>query len=74
MKLLPETRTVVLITRAGDLLTLSLEDTDPQVSIASDCPNFSYISPQFEVVGSVEEGITAASWSPDDSLLVFATG
>lgn len=74
MKLLPDTRTVVLITRSGDLLTFSLEDTDPHVSIVLTCPSLSYISPQFEVVGSVEAGITAASWSPDDSLLVLATG
>jgi hypothetical protein len=29
---------------------------------------------QVEVVGSVEEGITAAAWSPDDSILVLVTG
>lgn len=29
---------------------------------------------QFEVEGSVEAGITGASWSPDESLLVLATG
>ncbi|KZT69682.1 IkappaB kinase complex, IKAP component [Daedalea quercina L-15889] len=58
MRLLPDTRTVVLITRTGELLTILLEDTEPQ----------------FDVVGSVEAGLTAAAWCPDDSLLVLATG
>lgn len=31
MKLLPDSRTIVLITRTGDLLTFPLEDMDPQV-------------------------------------------
>lgn len=74
MKLLPDSRTVVLITRTGDLLTVSLEDTDPQVCNVWAGLNFSLIFSQFEVVGSVEAGINAASWSPDDSLLVLATG
>ena len=29
---------------------------------------------QIDTVGNVEAGILAASWSPDDSLLVLATG
>ena len=29
---------------------------------------------QVEVVGSFESGILAASWSPDDSVLVLVTG
>ncbi|KAJ3555021.1 hypothetical protein NM688_g2799 [Phlebia brevispora] len=57
-KLLPDTRTLVWIMRGGEIATASLED-DP-------------ISP--DVVGNVDAGILAASWSPDDSALVLATG
>ena len=29
---------------------------------------------QFETIGSFEDGIQAAAWSPDDSLLILVTG
>jgi hypothetical protein len=29
---------------------------------------------QVEVVGSVEEGISVAAWSPDETVLVLVTG
>lgn len=32
------------------------------------------MTPQIEVVGSVEIGIKAAAWSPDEELLVLVTG
>ncbi|GJE98183.1 IkappaB kinase complex IKAP component [Phanerochaete sordida] len=57
-KLLPDTRTLVLITRGGDIATASLDDEMPML----------------DSVGNVDAGILAASWSPDDSQLVLATG
>lgn len=33
-----------------------------------------HICHQIEVVGSVEAGIKAAQWSPDEELLVLVTG
>ncbi|KAK7691913.1 hypothetical protein QCA50_005318 [Cerrena zonata] len=57
-KLLPDSRTLAFIMRGGDIATTSLEEGPIAV----------------EVVGSVEAGITAASWSPDDSLITLATG
>ncbi|KAI0076404.1 IkappaB kinase complex IKAP component [Panus rudis PR-1116 ss-1] len=57
-KFLPDSRTLALIMRQGDIATASLEDEIVAV----------------DVVGSVEAGIMSASWSPDDSLLVLATG
>ncbi|KAF7791354.1 hypothetical protein EIP86_002368 [Pleurotus ostreatoroseus] len=57
-KLLPDTRTLVLIMRGGEIATAAIEE-DP---ISTD------------VVGNVDAGILAASWSPDDSSLVLATG
>ncbi|CCM05755.1 uncharacterized protein FIBRA_07987 [Fibroporia radiculosa] len=58
MRLLPDIATIVLTTRSGEIVTLSLED-DRQKP---------------ESVGSVDGGILAATWSPDDTLLVIITG
>ncbi|KAI0919135.1 hypothetical protein AcV5_002129 [Taiwanofungus camphoratus] len=58
MKLLPDTRDIVLVTRTGDIATLPMEEEEAQV----------------EVIGSVESGILAAAWGPDDTLLVLVTG
>lgn len=44
--------------RGGDIATASLDDGPIAI----------------EVVGSVEAGIAAVSWSPDDSLVAIATG
>ncbi|KAI0048587.1 IkappaB kinase complex, IKAP component [Auriscalpium vulgare] len=53
-----EERSLVVITRGGDLATLTLDDEGAA----------------FDVVGSVEDGILAAAWSPDESVLVLVTG
>ncbi|KZT05444.1 IkappaB kinase complex IKAP component [Laetiporus sulphureus 93-53] len=58
LRLLPDSRTLVLITHTGDIATLQVDDVEPQ----------------FDVVGSVDAGILAAEWGPDDSLLVLVTG
>ena len=57
-KLLPDSRTLAFVMRGGDIATASL-DEEPLLA---------------EVVGSVEAGILAASWSPDDSLVTLVTG
>ncbi|KAN0060657.1 putative elongator complex protein 1 [Thecaphora frezii] len=52
------------ITAGGDIIILPLQD-EP---VAEDVP-----APDPEIVGSVEQGLLAASWSPDDELLVLVT-
>ncbi|KAI0253762.1 IKI3 family-domain-containing protein [Lactifluus subvellereus] len=37
-------------------------------------PDDSYEIEDFEIIGSFEDGIQAAAWSPDDSLLILITG
>ncbi|KAI0278772.1 IKI3 family-domain-containing protein [Russula aff. rugulosa BPL654] len=49
---------LVVIMRGGDISSMKLGDTDLQ----------------FETIGSFEDGIQAAAWSPDDSLLILVTG
>ncbi|TFK88053.1 IkappaB kinase complex IKAP component [Polyporus arcularius HHB13444] len=58
LHVLPDSRSVVVITRAGDITTVPLDDDQPTA----------------DVVGSVEGGIMSAAWSPDDTLLVLVTG
>lgn len=73
-KLLPDTRTLVLIMRGGEIATAALEED----SISVCFPCYAYILSKYvfqaDVVGNVDAGILAASWSPDDSSLVLATG
>ena len=52
------------ITAGGDLIVLPLNDT-PHTDETPD--------PDPEIVGSVEQGILAAAWSPDDEVLVLVT-
>ncbi|THV06651.1 pol II transcription elongation factor [Dendrothele bispora CBS 962.96] len=58
LKAIPDCQGLVVITRGGDITMVSLESEEPMP----------------EVQGSVEDGILAASWSPDDSLLALVTG
>lgn len=58
---LAETDSLVLCFDAGELV---------QVALEADAPNVG----QAEVVGEIEEGIGAATWSPDEELLVLITG
>ncbi|KAI0686278.1 Elongator complex protein 1 [Cytidiella melzeri] len=57
-KLLLDTRTLVFVMRGGEIAVAPLDEEPLAV----------------EVVGNIDAGILAASWSPDDSLLVLATG
>ncbi|KAJ3564648.1 hypothetical protein NP233_g8162 [Leucocoprinus birnbaumii] len=58
VKVIAETRRIAVVTRGGDITTISLEDPEPVP----------------EVEGTVEPGIHAASWAPDESLLAIVTG
>ncbi|KAI0629477.1 IkappaB kinase complex IKAP component [Trametes polyzona] len=58
LHVLPDSHSLVIITRAGDITTISLDED----------------SPSAEVVGSVEGGVLGAAWSPDDTLLVLVSG
>ncbi|KAI0090814.1 pol II transcription elongation factor [Irpex rosettiformis] len=57
-KLLLENRTLVLVMRGGDIATAPLDESPVTV----------------DIVGNIDAGILAASWSPDDTLLVLVTG
>ncbi|KAL7277687.1 hypothetical protein ACG7TL_008619 [Trametes sanguinea] len=58
LHVLPDSHSLVVITRAGDITTIALDDETPSA----------------EVVGSVDGGVLGAAWSPDDTLLVLVTG
>ena len=51
-------RQLVLILANGDIIRYPVDEEDAP----------------FDVVGSFDCGLEAAAWSPDDSLLILATG
>jgi elongator complex protein 1 len=51
-------RHLVLILANGDIVRNPVDDQDAP----------------FDVVGSFDRGLEAADWSPDDALLILATG
>jgi elongator complex protein 1 len=68
---------LVIIMRGGDISSMKLEDPDPQARLSRPHVHSSHVDQfftQFETIGSFEDGIQAASWSPDDSLLILVTG
>ncbi|EIN06431.1 IkappaB kinase complex IKAP component [Punctularia strigosozonata HHB-11173 SS5] len=58
LKVVSEHRTLAMITRGGEIATMSLEDNLSEV----------------EVLGSFDEGIQAVGWSPDETVLVLISG
>lgn len=58
LHVLPDAHSLAVITRAGDITTVALDEDAPSA----------------EVVGSIEGGVMGAAWSPDDTLLVLVTG
>ncbi|KAF7289209.1 polymerase II transcription elongation factor [Mycena indigotica] len=58
LRFLPERRRLCILVRGGDIAMVPIDDADP-------IP---------EVEGTIESGILAASWSPDDELLAIVTG
>lgn len=56
----PETRTICLLLAGGDLVVVR-EDAQPGEDA-------------IEIVGSVDNGIKAAAWSPDEEVLALLTG
>ncbi|KAJ8489069.1 hypothetical protein ONZ51_g3188 [Trametes cubensis] len=58
LHVLPDSHSLVVITRGGDITTIALDEEAPTA----------------EVVGSVDGGVMGAAWSPDDTLLVLVTG
>ena len=55
---MPEMRQLVFALANGDIVRYPVDDQDAP----------------FDVIGSFECGLGAAAWSPDDALLVLATG
>ncbi|KAH7883327.1 pol II transcription elongation factor [Phlebopus sp. FC_14] len=60
LRVLAETSHLVLVTLAGDIVVWELEESGHFVGDA-------------DVQGSVESGIVAAAWSPDDAILTLVT-
>ncbi|WVQ81518.1 hypothetical protein IAT38_003642 [Cryptococcus sp. DSM 104549] len=58
---LSDDRVLVILLAGGDIATLSLEGPDGGPS-------------PVEVVGSVDSGIKAAAWAPDDEQIIMVTG
>lgn len=54
---LQETRSLVLILANGEIVLYPVDESHPQ----------------WDVVGAFEEGLEAAVWSPDETLLMLAT-
>ncbi|KAJ6534029.1 pol II transcription elongation factor [Mycena vulgaris] len=57
-RFLPDSRRLAVLMRGGDITMITIDAEDPVP----------------EVEGTIEPGILAASWSPDDSLLAIVTG
>ncbi|KAJ6497417.1 pol II transcription elongation factor [Mycena sanguinolenta] len=57
-RFLPDSRRLAVLMRGGDITMISIDVEDPVP----------------EVEGTIESGILAAAWSPDDSLLTIVTG
>ncbi|KAJ3495435.1 hypothetical protein NLJ89_g10624 [Agrocybe chaxingu] len=58
LRFLAEVRKIAAIMRGGDVITVSVDEEDAP----------------FEVEGTFETGILAASWSPDESSVAIVTG
>lgn len=61
LRVIGESAQLILVTRSGDTVTWQLDELGELVS-----------GP--DIVGSVDSGILAVEWSPDDTLLVMITG
>ncbi|KAK0226513.1 pol II transcription elongation factor [Armillaria fumosa] len=59
LRVLLDSQQLVVVLRSGDIATVPIDDEVSQTD---------------DVVGTVDGGIFAASWSPDDSSLVLVTG
>ncbi|KAK0495026.1 pol II transcription elongation factor [Armillaria luteobubalina] len=59
LRVLLDSQQLVVVLRSGDIATVPIDDE---------------VSETDDVVGTVDGGIFAASWSPDDSSLVLVTG
>ncbi|KAK9240492.1 IKI3 family-domain-containing protein [Lipomyces kononenkoae] len=57
----PDTNSAVLVLSGGDIVSVLVKDVDRTDAIV-------------EIVGSIDEGIAAAAWSPDEEILALVTG
>ncbi|KAH9022450.1 IkappaB kinase complex IKAP component [Lactarius hengduanensis] len=64
LKSIPGEELLVIVTRGGDIASMKLDNPESQARQR----------PPFEIIGSFEDGIQAAAWSSDDSLLILVTG
>ncbi|KAK9328363.1 IKI3 family-domain-containing protein [Lipomyces starkeyi] len=57
----PDANSVVVVLSGGDIVSVRIKDEDQLEGIV-------------EIVGSIDEGIAAAAWSPDEEIIALATG
>ncbi|KAJ8100380.1 IKI3 family-domain-containing protein [Lipomyces tetrasporus] len=57
----PDASTAVVVLAGGDIVSVRVKDNDQPEGI-------------IEIVGSIDEGITSAAWSPDEEILAVTTG
>lgn len=76
LRIIAESRRIAAIMRGGDVVVASLDEEDSPVRKFRSKAGLRFVESilQAEVEGTFETGILAASWSPDESLLVLVTG
>lgn len=65
-------QSVIVLLAGGDIAVLHLDDPALGNDVSSTTTGYAY--KQVEIVGSIDSGIKAAAWSPDDEQLVLVTG
>jgi len=70
-------RSLVILLYGGDIATVQLDGPDGGVGpVSSADPRHERLGLiyQIEVIGSIDSGIKAACWSPDEEHLILVTG
>jgi elongator complex protein 1 len=73
-QILPDNRELAVILCGGDIVTVSLQDDTAIVCTREILEYPINDMQQPDTVGSIDFGILAAAWSPDESLLTLVTG
>jgi elongator complex protein 1 len=75
MNVISDSRSLVLIMRGGEIGVMPLDDDLNQVLMRYNSQDGAeFDSKQVEITGSFDDGIQAASWNPDESVLALIAG
>lgn len=73
MQYFADDRSLIILMAGGDIATMTF--AEPLVGSTSvSFVELAELTMQLEVVGSIDSGIKAAAWSPDEEQLVLITG